>query len=225
MTLTEEFDAMTMYPTATYADFKGPSFADRFRNVMHPVRWFRRRLLRKPGSTLGMGFAVLLGTGIVVNAVALQTERHPAPMFTTLIETPQVQPVQSLPTPPVRPQTAERRVDPAATAAVETAPAARPRPAPAADAPARAQSGRDQMLAIIKQGSEPEEKDTINRTLLVQKALNRAGYGPLKEDGAFGPGTRQALEKFESDRKLPQRGEATGRTARELSRVSGISIE
>jgi len=206
VTLTEEFDAMTMYPTATYADFKGPSFADRFRNVMHPVRWFRRRLLRKPGSTLGMGFAVLLGTGIVVNAVALQTERHPAP-------------------PPVRPQTAERRVDPAATAAVETAPAARPRPAPAADAPARAQSGRDQMLAIIKQGSEPEEKDTINRTLLVQKALNRAGYGPLKEDGAFGPGTRQALEKFESDRKLPQRGEATGRTARELSRVSGISIE
>ena len=67
--------------------------------------------------------------------------------------------------------------------------------------------------------------DTAQRTVLIQKALNRAGYGPLKEDGAFGAGTRQALEKFEADRKLPVRGEATGRTARELTRASGVSIE
>lgn len=221
---------MTMYPTATYADFKGPSLADRFRNVMHPMRWFRRRLLRKPGSTLGMGMAVLLGTGIVVNAVALQTERHPAPMFTTLVEPVDVRPqpaqaARDLPTPPVRPQTAERRAEPVATAAVEAAPAARQRPAPATDAQPRGQMARDQMLAVIRQGNEPAEKDIASRTLLVQKALNKAGYGPLKEDGAFGPGTRQALEKFETDRKLPVRGEATGRTARELARISGVSIE
>lgn len=212
---------MTMYSTASIADFKGPGLAERFRNVMHPLRWFRRRMLRKPGSTLALALAGVLGAGIMVNALALQTERHPAPMFTSLAE-PQFTAAVETPLPPARPQANDRRAEPVAAPA---APVKQAKAAPQPEAPAKAVNPKDQMLAIIKQGAEPVAAEAPNRTLLVQKALNRAGYGPLKEDGAFGPGTKQALERFETDRKLPVRGEASGRTLRELSRASGLSIE
>ena len=50
-----------------------------------------------------------------------------------------------------------------------------------------------------------------------QKALSKLGYGPLKADGLMGATTRAAIEKFERDRKLPVKGEAAGRTLRELA--------
>jgi hypothetical protein len=61
--------------------------------------------------------------------------------------------------------------------------------------------------------------------LAVQRALNKLNYGPVKPDGLMGPGTRQAIERFERDRKLPVTGEASGRTARELAAASGIPAE
>jgi peptidoglycan hydrolase-like protein with peptidoglycan-binding domain len=41
----------------------------------------------------------------------------------------------------------------------------------------------------------------------------------------MGPGTRQAIERFERDRRLPVTGEFTPRTVRELTAASGISVE
>ncbi len=61
--------------------------------------------------------------------------------------------------------------------------------------------------------------------LAVQRALNKLNYGPVKPDGLMGPGTRQAIERFERDRRLPVTGEASGRTARELAAASGIAAE
>jgi Putative peptidoglycan binding domain len=58
-----------------------------------------------------------------------------------------------------------------------------------------------------------------------QRALAKLGYGPLKADGIMGPGTRQLLERFERDRRLPVTGDFTPRTVRELSVASGISVE
>ncbi|WP_331326096.1 peptidoglycan-binding domain-containing protein [Methylorubrum populi] len=52
----------------------------------------------------------------------------------------------------------------------------------------------------------------------VQRALAKLGYGPLKDDGLMGPGTKAAIEKFERDRKLPVKGEAAGPTLRALTR-------
>lgn len=52
----------------------------------------------------------------------------------------------------------------------------------------------------------------------VQRALTKLGYGPLKDDGLMGPGTKAAIEKFERDRKLPVKGEAAGPTLRALTR-------
>jgi len=184
-----------------------------------PLRWFRRRLLRRPVSTLAMSVGLLLGCVIVMNALALQTDRHPSPMFTSMIEERKVAaPADAVPVPPVRPDAQEKRREPAAK---EPRAAAAPR-----EETARAQAtAKEQMLAIIKGGTPEQGAEQAFRVLQVQKALNKAGYGPLKEDGALGPGTRQALEKFEFDRKLPVKGEPQGRTLRELARISGLSID
>ena len=188
------------------------------RAAFRPLLWFRRRLLRKPASTLAMSVAALLGGVIAMNALALQTDRHPAPMFTSMIDERAALPaVEPVPLPPVRPDAAERRREVAAK---------EPRPAPAQreEAGKVPASAKDQMLAIIR-GGAPETNESSQRIVQVQKSLNRAGYGPLKEDGMMGPGTRQALEKFEADRKLPVKGEPQGRTLRELARASGLAIE
>ena len=58
-----------------------------------------------------------------------------------------------------------------------------------------------------------------------QRALQKLGYGPLKADGIFGQGTRQAIERFERDRRLTPTGELGPRTVRELSAQSDIRVE
>jgi peptidoglycan hydrolase-like protein with peptidoglycan-binding domain len=55
--------------------------------------------------------------------------------------------------------------------------------------------------------------------------LNKLGYGPLKTDGVIGEGTRQALERFERDRRLPVTRELSSRTLRELSAQADLSLE
>lgn len=64
-----------------------------------------------------------------------------------------------------------------------------------------------------------------SRILAVQKALARLGYGPIKLDGQPGTETRLAIQRFERDRNLPVSGEISDRVVRELSTVSGTSIE
>ncbi len=82
---------------------------------------------------------------------------------------------------------------------------------------------RDQILGLIRASAGPLERpDTV---AAAQRALTRLGYGPLKDDGQFGPGTRAALDRFEKDRKLPPRGDNPARVLRELSQASGIAID
>ncbi|WP_425510592.1 peptidoglycan-binding domain-containing protein [Xanthomonas sontii] len=50
--------------------------------------------------------------------------------------------------------------------------------------------------------------------------MSKLGY-PIKADGAMGPGTRAAIEKFERSAKLPVTGEVSGRTLRELVTRAG----
>jgi peptidoglycan hydrolase-like protein with peptidoglycan-binding domain len=70
-----------------------------------------------------------------------------------------------------------------------------------------------------------ERPEPQARVALGQKALLKLGYGPLKADGLMGPGTRQALERFERDHKLPVTGELSGRTLRALAAQSNTTIE
>ncbi|MCZ8375056.1 MAG: peptidoglycan-binding domain-containing protein [Beijerinckiaceae bacterium] len=86
---------------------------------------------------------------------------------------------------------------------------------------------RDELADLLKRnGTErPAAEDKPSRTVLdVQRALNKAGYGPLTEDGQMGPSTRNALSKFEADRKLPPRGEPKGPVLKLLASTTGIAI-
>jgi peptidoglycan hydrolase-like protein with peptidoglycan-binding domain len=67
--------------------------------------------------------------------------------------------------------------------------------------------------------------DAPERVAAGQRALAKLGYGPLKADGIMGPGTRQAIERFERDRRLAVTGELGSRTARELAAQSGLPVE
>ncbi len=61
--------------------------------------------------------------------------------------------------------------------------------------------------------------------LPAQQALNRLGFGPVTADGRMGEQTRQAIERFERDRRLPVTRDLSPRTLRELAAASGMRIE
>jgi peptidoglycan hydrolase-like protein with peptidoglycan-binding domain len=82
---------------------------------------------------------------------------------------------------------------------------------------------RDQILTLLRASSGP--LDRPETVAAAQRALTKLGYGPLKDDGQFGAGTRAALDRFERDRRLPPRGDSPARLLRELAQASGVAID
>jgi len=82
---------------------------------------------------------------------------------------------------------------------------------------------RDPIAQLLKPPSNGLDRPST--IAAAQRALTRLGYGALKEDGQFGPGTRIALDRFAKDRKLPPYAENPSRVMRELAQASGIAIE
>ncbi|MCP8937805.1 peptidoglycan-binding protein [Alsobacter sp. SYSU M60028] len=183
-------------------------------------RWqWLRALFRKPGRVVVGATGAAVGVGIIINALALQGGPHPAPLFQG-----DARPAASAarPLPPARP--ADLAQPAAAVPAQPTtprAPAAAPAPAPAAA------SSRDAIADMLRGGATPAPAavEPSRAVLAAQRALNKLNYGPVKPDGLMGPGTKQAIERFERDRRLPVTGEASGRTARELASASGVPVE
>jgi peptidoglycan hydrolase-like protein with peptidoglycan-binding domain len=81
---------------------------------------------------------------------------------------------------------------------------------------------KDELMDLVRRASTEEAPAKTVRD--IQRALNKAGYGPLKEDGQWGPSTRTALNKFEADNRLPQKGEPRGANIRTLASVTGVQI-
>jgi Putative peptidoglycan binding domain len=115
---------------------------------------------------------------------------------------------------------------------VAAAPPARGPQAPAAPAapPAARTAARDPIADMIRMGGPvPVPPANVGRdpgdaVLAGQRALARLGYS-VKVDGMMGAGTRQAIERFEQERRLPVTGELNARTIRELSAASGIAVQ
>lgn len=63
------------------------------------------------------------------------------------------------------------------------------------------------------------------RILTAERALERLGYGPLSVDGRFGADTREAIQRFERDHRMPVTGQLNERVTRELAAISGLRIE
>jgi len=226
--------------------------------------------------------ACLFGGTIVVNAVVMQNEKHPSPLFRTVAKAPEVFPV-----PPTRPESnpavRSAAFAPAPMNAAKPVPLEKPKSAAAAPAseasdillaeiqrelgkrgqykgeadgkpgPMTTQAIRDfqfsnrvavdgrpteallrdiqasrvtmkdELLDLVKRTAAQDDK-TTKTVADVQRALNKAGYGPLSEDGHMGPSTKQALAKFEADKKLPPRGEPKGPVLKVLASASGIPI-
>lgn len=181
-------------------------------------------LLRRPGRVILFVTSAGVLTGIVLNAVMFQQGPHPAPLFgLQRAQQQQQQPAPVAPRVPAPPQRVEAPASAPVQAAVQApAPVMQQQAAPvAAPAPQAAAPARKDPIAMLLNGDAPVENSA--RVLAVQKALIKAGF-VLKADGVMGAGTRQALEGFERERKLPVTGEFTPRTLRELSQRTGIAI-
>lgn len=166
---------------------------------------------RHPGRVLSS--LLIGGTAALIaqNALTAQPRRHPAPLFAA----PR----------PVVPAEGSRTGERAEAAPL---PPARPQAAAPMAAPPKA-AGRDQIGDLIRgeaTGStsvQPAKAEPQRNVVQAQRALVKLGYGPLKTDGVIGPGTRQAIERFERDRHLPETGELGPRTARELAARAGLT--
>ncbi|MCJ2143855.1 peptidoglycan-binding domain-containing protein [Methylobacterium sp. E-066] len=185
-----------------------------------------------PGTVLSSVVAVGAAGFICFNALGHQSGRHPAPIL-----------------PKVATQKAPAPREPAAAAKEAIRDVVKePTQPDRAAAPAK-QAARDPIADLIRSDettasvtpravavrttAKPVQKDAPKEAaktakpeaqpdpvLRAQKALSKLGY-PVKPDGAMGPGTRAAIEKFERSAKLPVTGEAAGRTLRALMSRAG----
>lgn len=198
-----------------------------------------RLAARRPGLMLA-GAAVIGGAGFFSwNVLMSQTARHPAPLFAG------AKPVVAATAPAEPPRRPE--------AAAPPLPTPRPEPASFAGRPEPTVTrSTDAIGALIRTGdgaarsgearpatpSRPVEPKAAGapRTIdpkpaaapklaSAQKALAKLGYGPIAADGLMGTTTRQALERFERDKKLPVTGALGTRTAKLLTSASGIQVE
>jgi hypothetical protein len=177
-----------------------------------PWRRLAAFALERPGTLMGAVVIAGAATAIVVNALSFQTSRHPAPIF--IRANGSRASAESAPRPP--------------TPLPPARPAAQAPPPPTA--PARP-AGRDAIGDLIRSAEPPGAPGGAGHladarlVLLTQRSLIKLGYGPLKVDGVLGQGTRQAIERFERDLRLPPTGDLTPRTIKELSAQAGMAIE
>jgi Putative peptidoglycan binding domain len=149
-------------------------------------------------------FAALVGIG--VNALLLQRERHPAPLFG--YAAPKLPPAApaSAPPPPQKPVSTEDNAPPAQSSAA--LPPARPAESAGSSSPAS-----DPIAELL--AGEPHG-DASRLTLAAQTALAKLGY-PVKPDGKEGSATGQALREFERAHGLPPATEITERLVKQLT--------
>ncbi|KNY24279.1 peptidoglycan-binding protein [Methylobacterium sp. ARG-1] len=183
-----------------------------------------------PGTVLSSLVAVGAAGFICFNALGHQSGRHPAPILPKVAAQKAPPPREAAP-----PKEAIRDVAKEPTQPDRAAPAKQAARDPIAElirsdettasvtpraVPARSTAKPVQKDAP-KEASKPakSEKDA-DPVLRAQKALSKLGY-PVKPDGAMGPGTRAAIEKFERSAKLPVTGEASGQTLRTLMARAG----
>ena len=208
-----------------------------------------RVLLHSPKDTLAGLVAVAAISAIVANALFLQTGRHPAPMFGTVINLPAPSPVplaNPIPRPrpvgadtsPLEPKATEFRVEPKpAERAAEKAPE---RPAETTASTPRAS---DPMTNLVIKATTPtpapsavavarppapipvQQSPAARRLSGVQRALSEYGYGQLKVTGTMSGETQSAIQKFEREHKMAVTGQVSDRLLRELGAAIGHPVE
>ncbi len=179
---------------------------------------------------IGLIFTGLLIT-VLVNALAWQKTRHPAPLFGHTL------PIEAKLEPKLEPKTADARSEapiPVARPTQQAAPETAAVSEPAANVP----HGRDLMAEAAQLSSQrpavthdpiaqllkSPAVESSKTVLAAQRALMKLGY-VVKPDGVMRPATRLALEQFEREHSLPAHGNLSPKVLHELSAESGIAIE
>lgn len=199
-------------------------------------------VVRRPGRSLLILAAGALVSSIMVNALFLQTGRHPAPLFASHSPSTPSPPVSFSP-PPAQMRVTQQTSAPEpffapdafapepvpvprhATPPIQGQPAQAPLPK---SAPARSES-YDPIAALLRGGAPAATAQPVSdpvqamRVVAVQRALEKLGFQVIV-DGVHGPGTRAAIQNFERERDLPVTGELNPRTLRVLAARSGVSI-
>lgn len=199
-----------------------------------------RILLHSPKDTLAGLVAVAAVSAIVANALFLQTGRHPAPMFGTVINLPMPSSVpQPNPLPRPRPVGADTSpLEPKATEfRVEPKPAERAAEK-AVEATASTPRSGDAMTNLVKATTSPsvavarppapipvQQSPAARRISGVQRALSEYGYGQLKVTGTMSGETQSAIQKFEREHKMQVTGQVSDRLLRELGAAIGHPVE
>ena len=158
------------------------------------------RFVRRPVDSLAILGAAMTSVLIVVNAVFLQSHSRPAPF---------------IPNPAVQVRTGEPRssaggVGPAKPTELQLASATG---APAASTTSR----RSDPIAELISSSVAAPP----RLIAVQRILSEFGYGQIKPSGVLDGPTSAAIEKFETEHKLPVTGRLSDRLLGEIATMIG----
>jgi peptidoglycan hydrolase-like protein with peptidoglycan-binding domain len=212
-------------------------------------------ITRHPREFVGMTIAVAAVATIFINALFLQKGPHPAPIFAPKVVArvdapvaPHVVSTQPAAAPQSRTQLItdiQRELNRRGfydglldgVWGAKTDAAAREF-AQAAGLTVNVEASDNLLRAIVasrvkaKTAADPKRPDPIaaliapsGRILAVQAALADFGYGQLKPTGVFDADTRDAIEKFERDRRLPVTGDVSDAVVRELAAMTGRPLE
>ena len=90
---------------------------------------------------------------------------------------------------------------------------------------ANAPTGRAAAPAPVRNDPIAELIAPTKQVLAIQRALADFGYGQINPTGVYDPETKEAIEKFERDRRLPVTGQISDQLVRELAAVTGRPLE
>jgi hypothetical protein len=155
---------------------------------------------------LGAALSVAL-VGIGVNALLLQRERHPAPLFGSAAPKPTPTPAPA----PASPQKQAATEDNAPAQSAAAVPPARP-----AEAAASAPPAEDPIGDLL---NGETHSDGSRLVLAAQTALAKLGYA-VKADGKEGAATQQALKEFEHAHGLAPATEINERLVKQLNQAT-----
>jgi hypothetical protein len=197
-----------------------------------------RIVLHSPKDLIAGALAFAAVSAIIANAMFMQAGRHPSPMFGATVGAPANVPLAAA-NPLPRPRPVGATLKPADVKLAEVRPV-EVRPAevkPAAPVSVIAKTAAAPLAPTsvarppapipVSSRSDPVGDLIIasRRVAAVQRALTDYGYGQLKPTGTVGSDTQAAIQKFERDRRLPITGQMSDRMVRELSAVTGRSID
>ncbi|MDE2377033.1 peptidoglycan-binding protein [Bradyrhizobium sp.] len=209
-----------------------------------------RVLLRSPKDIVAGLVAFAAVGAIVANALFLQTGRHPAPMFGTVVTLsapsslslsnplPRPRPLaaDALPLEPrpmefraAEPRAAERSAERSPDRPVEPTTASTPRSAdPLANLVKATVSAPASPSTAVARPPAPipaQQSHAARRVAAVQRALSEYGYGQLKATGANNAETQAAIVKFEREHRMQPTGQVSERLLRELGSAIGHPVE